>query len=122
MKEPVEPDYRTCYDCGKKFDNAFDLIDHLTEDEEGDFNPYLVLPNGYRLMLGSLLQFIYDNSDDTEHIRHIVQSTYATLFAVENGEDLIEGLIEDMIVKSSLQNFDKSLKQLLSESDKENGD
>jgi len=31
-------------------------------------------------------------------------------------------LIEDMIVKSSLQNFDESLQQLLTEGDKENGE
>ena len=73
-------------------------------------------------MLGSLLKFIYDEADDTEQIRHIAQSTYVTLFAAENGYDLIDVLIEDMIVKSSLQNFDESLQQLLSESDKENGE
>lgn len=120
MKEPIDPEYRKCHDCGEEFDNSFDLIDHTTENEE--FDPYLILPNGYRLMLGSLLKFIYDNSDDTEQIRHITESTYVTLFAAENGYDLIDVLIQDMIVKSSLQNFDKSLQQLLSESDKENGE
>ena len=121
MKEPIDPEYNKCHDCGEEFDNSFDLIDHTMGDED-EFVPYLILPNGYRLMLGSLLKFIYDEADDTEQIRHIAQSTYVTLFAAENGYDLIDTLIEDMIVKSSLQNFDKSLQQLLSESDKENGE
>ena len=120
--EPIDPEHNICHDCGEEFDNSFDLIDHLTEDEDGEFDPYLILPNGYRLMLGSLLKFLYDNSDDTEQIRHIAQSTYVTLFAAENGYDLIDSLIEDMIVKSSLHNFDESLQKLLTESDKENGE
>ena len=121
MKEPIDPEYNKCHDCGEEFDNSFDLIDHTMGDDD-EFDPYLILPNGYRLMLGSLLKFIYDEAEDTEQIRHIAQSTYVTLFAAENGYDLIDTLIEDMIVKSSLQNFDKSLQQLLSESDKENGE
>lgn len=121
MKEPIDPDHLRCHECGQEFDNSFDLVDHVL-DEDDEFDPYLILPNGYRLMLGSLLKFIYDNSDNTEQIRHISQSTYVTLFAAENGYDLIDVLIEDMIVKSSLQNFDESLQRLLSESDKENGE
>ena len=121
MTEPIDPEYNRCHDCGEEFDNSFDLIDHTMGDDD-EFDPYLILPNGYRLMLGSLLKFIYDEASDTEQIRHIAQSTYVTLFAAENGYDLIDTLIEDMIVKSSLQNFDKSLQQLLSESDKENGE
>jgi len=121
VTEPIDPEYNRCHDCGKEFDNSFDLIDHTMGDDD-EFDPYLILPNGYRLMLGSLLKFIYDEASDTEQIRHIAQSTYVTLFAAENGYDLIDVLIEDMIVKSSLQNFDESLQQLLSESDKENGE
>jgi len=121
VTEPIDPEYNRCHDCGEEFDNSFDLIDHTMGDND-EFDPYLILPNGYRLMLGSLLKFIYDEASDTEQIRHIAQSTYVTLFAAENGYDLIDVLIEDMIVKSSLQNFDESLQQLLSESDKENGE
>jgi len=121
VTEPIDPEYNRCHDCGEEFNNSFDLIDHTMGDDD-EFDPYLILPNGYRLMLGSLLKFIYDEASDTEQIRHIAQSTYVTLFAAENGYDLIDTLIEDMIVKSSLQNFDKSLQQLLSESDKENGE
>jgi len=121
VTEPIDPEYHKCHECGEEFENSFELIDHTLEDED-EFDPYLILPNGYRLMLGSLLRFLYDNSDNTEQIRHIAQSTYVTLFAAENGYDLIDTLIEDMIVKSSLQNFDESLQQLLTESDKENGE
>jgi hypothetical protein len=45
----------------------------------------------------------------------ITQSTYVTLFASENGYDLVDELVEDMIVKSALQDFDRDLQQLLAE-------
>lgn len=117
MDEHIDPEYLRCHECGQEFDDSFQLIDHTLEDDE-QFDPYLILPNGYRLMLGSLLRFIFNNSDNSEQIRHITQSTYVTLFAAENGYDLIDVLIEDMIVKSSLQNFDESLEKLLSEGEK----
>ena len=122
MKESFEGDDYRCHDCNGKFNSSFELIDHLTEDDDENFDPYLILPSGHKLLLGSLLRFIYDNSGDTEQIRHITQATYVTLFAAEQGYDLIDVLIEDMIVKSSLKNFDKSLQKLLSENDKENGE
>jgi len=103
-----------CHECGQDFDNSFELIDHTLEDDE-EFDPYLVLPNGYKLMLGSLLRFLFSHAEDPEQIRHITQSTYVTLFASENGYDLVDELVEDMVVKSSLQRFDEELSKLLSE-------
>ena len=75
----------------------------------------MVLPNGYRLLLGSMLRFIYNNADSPDQIKLITQSTYVTLFASENGYEPIEELIEDMVVKSALKDFDDSLKTLLEE-------
>lgn len=118
MDEHIDPEYLKCHECGQTFEDSFELIDHTLEDDE-EFDPYLILPNGYKLMLGSLLRFLFVNSDNEQQIRHIVQSTYVTLFAAENGYDLIDTLIEDMIVKSSLQNFDESLKKLLSEGEED---
>jgi hypothetical protein len=106
--------YNHCHECGEDFDDSFELIDHTLEDDE-EFDPYLVLPNGYKLMLGSLLRFLFNHAEDPEQIRHITQSTYVTLFASENGYDLVDELVEDMVVKSSLQRFDEELSKLLSE-------
>ena len=52
MIEPIDPEYHKCHECGEEFDNSFELIDHTVEDDD-EFDPYLILPNGYRLMLGS---------------------------------------------------------------------
>jgi hypothetical protein len=109
-----QPPYNTCNECGQEFDSSFELVDHLLEDDE-EFDPYLVLPSGYRLMLGSMLRFIYNNADSPEQVKLITQSTYVTLFASENGFEPIEELIEDMVVKSALKDFDDSLKTLLEE-------
>jgi hypothetical protein len=48
-----------CHDCNQQFENSFELIDHALEDDE-DFDPYYILPNGFKLLLGSLLRFMYN--------------------------------------------------------------
>ena len=112
--EGIEPPHNYCNDCEIEFEDSFQLIDHTLEDDE-EFDPYFILPNGYKLMLGSLLRFLFSHAEDPRQIRHITQSTYVTLFAAENGYDLVDELVEDMIVNSAFQNFDSSLQQLLSE-------
>jgi len=114
MDEPHEEIINHCHECGEDFDDSFQLIDHTLEDDE-EFDPYFILPNGYKLMLGSLLRFLFSHAEEPGQIRHITQSTYVTLFASENGYDLVDELIEDMVVKSALQSFDEELNILLSE-------
>ena len=118
MNHEHELPYNTCNECGEKFDDSFQLVDHLLEDDE-EFDPYLLLPNGFRLMLGSMLRFMYEHAEKPDQIKLITQSTYVTLFASENGYDLVDKLVEDMIVKSELEDFDESLAKLL-EKDKPN--
>jgi len=95
-----------------QFEDSFELIDHHLEDDE-EFDPYYILPNGYKLLLGSLLRFMFNNADEPDQIRLITQSTYVTLFASENGYDLVDELVEDMVVKSALVDFDQNLARLL---------
>lgn len=101
----------TCDSCNENFDNAFDLVDHITDGEE--FDPALILPSGLRLQIGSLLRFIYEYADEREQIRQIVQSTYVTLFAADQGLDVVDEIVEDMVVTSEMMKFDTSLKKLL---------
>jgi hypothetical protein len=114
LNKDSTPPHNYCNDCGETFESSFDLVDHLLEDDE-EFDPYLVLPDGYKLMLGSLLRFMYAHADQPDQVKLITQSTYITLFASENGYDLVDELVEDMVVKSALQDFDSSLKTLLEE-------
>lgn len=118
-----EPPHNHCNECNETFDDSFQLIDHTLYDDE-EFDPYYLLPNGYKLLLGSLLRFMYNNADEPEQIKLITQSTYVTLFASENGYDLVDELVEDMIVKSALQNFDEDLEALLKKdtTDEEDGE
>jgi hypothetical protein len=112
-----------CEECGEHFEDAFEYIDHYFDGKE-EFDPKLVLPNGFKFMVGSLLRFIYYNSDDPEQIRQITQSSYVTLFAAEVEHTHLEDLIEDMVVQSEMMRFDLSLKELLEEKkrdDNENG-
>jgi hypothetical protein len=106
--KPIKP----CPECGEQFDNVFDATDHLLEEDE-EFDPALVLPNGYRLMIGSLLRCIYRYADDAEKVKDVVQDTYMTLFTVEMEPSTVVEVIEDMIVGSSMAGLDDELKELL---------
>jgi len=113
MSEEESPGPHTyCNDCGIEFDDSFQLIDHMLEEDE-EFDPYYILPNGYKLLLGSLLRFMFNHAEDPTQIKLITQTTYVTLFASENGYDLVDELVEDMVVKSALVDFDQNLARLL---------
>lgn len=107
-----ETDFIYCNNCNKEFEDSFQLVDHLTDEDEV-FDPYLILGNGHRLMLGSLLRFLFSKADQPEQVKLITQQTYITLFAFENGYEETEELIQDMVIKSNMQDFDDSLKSLL---------
>ena len=108
MKNKINP----CPECGQHFDNIFEATDHLLEEEE-EFDPALILPNGYRLMIGSLLRCMYKYAEEPEQIRSITQDTYLTLFTAETDPDTVISVVEDMIVDSSMVGIDDELKQLL---------
>jgi hypothetical protein len=91
----------------------------MMEDDE-EFDPYYILPNGFKLLLGSLLRFMFNHAEEPEQIRLITQSTYVTLFASEMGYDLVDELVEDMVVKSALADFDKDLAKLLDKDPNDN--
>lgn len=107
-----------CSGCGEIFENAFDYVDHLTDESSiaEEFDPALVLPNGTRFMIGSLLRFMYHNADSPEQIREISEASFVTLFAAEIQSEDLEEMIEDMVVSSEMIDFDLSLKELLEKS------
>ena len=105
-----------CDDCGESFDNAFEYVDHFIEEaDEDEFDPAIILPNGVKLMVGSLLRFLFERADKPDEIRQITQSTYVTLFAAESGSDALEEIIEDVVVENEMLRFDDSLNLLLNE-------
>jgi hypothetical protein len=114
-------EYNFCNECNKKFEDSFELIDHVLEDDE-EFDPYYLLPNGFKLHLGSLLRFFFAYAEDAEQIKMMTQSTYVTLFAAENGYDLMNELVEDMVVKSAMQDLDQNIEKLLSKDTDEEGE
>ncbi len=118
--DPNEPPESYCHECETQFENSFELIDHTLDDDE-EFDPYYLLPNGFRLLLGSLLRFMYNHSEEPEQIKLITQSTYVTLFAAEMGFDMIDELVEDMVVKSAMQDLDASIEKLLTKDTDEEG-
>jgi hypothetical protein len=115
-------DIPPCPVCGTYFDNVFEATDHLIEDEDGEeFDPKLILPNGYTLMVGSLLRCIFKYADNPEEIKSITESTYATLYAAETNPGDMRGIIEDMVIREQMSEFDKELVQLLDD-EKPNND
>lgn len=101
--------------CGTEFDNIFDAVNHLMDDEEDVFDPILKLPNGYSLMLGSLLEELYHSADDADRIRDITEMTYATLYAAQTDLTQMKELVEEAIIKQHMVDIDDELKELLEE-------
>jgi len=101
-----------CPECGQKFKDTFEAVDHMLEDDD-DFDPSLILPGGYRLMIGSMLRSLYDNRDKPEFLSEVLQSAYVTLFAAEYNPGIIGETVEDIIVESETKNLDEDLNKLL---------
>lgn len=85
------------------------------DDEEDVFDPILKLPNGYSLLLGSLLGELYRNADDAGLIKDITEMTYATLYAAQNDVTQMKELVEEAIIKQHMVDIDEELKELLEE-------
>jgi len=101
-----------CPECGERFENVFQATDHLLEDDD-EFDPALLLPNGTRLMIGSLLRCLYKYANKPEQVKAITQSTYMTLFTAETQPEVIKNIVEEMIIESQMMEIDDELKQLL---------
>jgi len=100
-----------CPECGEKFDDVFEAVHHLLEDDE-EFDPALLLPGGYRLMIGSLLESLYEYRNDPEMISRITQDAYGTLFLAEATPEVVSETVEDIIVEGTMEDFDNELKKL----------
>jgi len=103
-----------CPECGQRFNNVFEATDHILEDDD-EFDPALILPNGARLMIGSLLRCLYKYANKPDQIKTITQSTYMTLFTAETQPEAIKDIVEEMIIESQMMEIDNELKQLLEE-------
>lgn len=101
-----------CDLCGQYFSDAFEYVDHMLEDDD-EFNPYLLLPNGYRLMIGAMLRTLFENAEDPAIVRDVCESTYATLFTAETKPHLLDEAITDLIVESSIADLDEDIKRIL---------
>ena len=100
-----------CPECGEILSDAFAVVEHMLDDGE-EFNPSMIMPGSFRLLLGSLLRGLYDNKDDAEYISQITQSAYITLFTAEYYPEMIGETVEDIIVESVMENFDGELSKL----------
>ena len=85
------------------------------DDEDDVFDPVLKLPNGYSLLLGSLLEELYRHADDPAHIKDVTEMTYATLYAAQNDVVQMKELVEEAIIKQHMVDIDDELKELLEE-------
>jgi hypothetical protein len=106
-----------CPVCNEEFDNIFDATDHLLEENEEEFDPKLILPNGYSLMIGSLLRCIYGIADNSDEVKKICQTTYATLYAAETNPGAMKDIIQDIVVDQNMANIDEELKNLINDTE-----
>jgi hypothetical protein len=112
-----------CGECGQHFNDIFEATDHMVEaGGEEEFDPKLILPGGYTLMVGSLLRCLYDYANNPDMIKSITQSTYATLYAAEASPGTVKTIIEDMVVREQMSDFDTALAELLENESDDNED
>jgi hypothetical protein len=104
---------RPCDICGERFDNVFEMIDHLQEEEEPPFDPTLLLPNGYRLLVGTLLRLIYEQSNKPSQVRKITEGAYMNLYLAETDQQAMRENIEDVLVEQFVSELDDELRELL---------
>jgi hypothetical protein len=106
-----------CSVCGTHFNNIFEATDHLLEEEGEEFDPVLILPNGYSLLVGSLLREIFYASDDQDRVRHLTEMAYGTLYAAETNVELMKDLVEEAIVSEYMTGIDLEIEELMEEED-----
>jgi hypothetical protein len=102
-----------CNECGEIFSNVFEETDHFLEEGESEFDPALILPGGFHLMIGSLLRHLYKNSTKPKQIRQITESVYSTLYASEINPNQVQDIIQDMVVDLHMVGFENELSNLL---------
>ncbi len=112
-----------CQICGQEFDNVFEATDHMIEDEGGEyFDPKLILPGGYQLMIGSLLRTIHFHARGNKKVRDIIEHTYATLYAAETNPRKMKKFIEDLIITTEMSVLEREIKDFLIENNENGGE
>lgn len=106
-----------CPDCGEPFENVFEATDHLLEDDEPEFDPKLLLTNGYSLMIGSLLRGFYHHAHNVEYVKKLAEDTYATLYAAETNVGDMQSFIEDLIISEHMADIDGEIEELLNDNE-----
>jgi hypothetical protein len=107
-KKPLKCNY-----CGEKFNNIFEWTDHELDEDEPYFNPSLILPNGYKFMVGAFLRYVYSIAENTDEVKGVMEATYLALWKAEHEPDKVDKAIHNLIVSSAMQDLDKELKSLL---------
>ena len=112
---------KPCDVCGTHFNNVFEMVDHLQEEGEPSFDPSLLLPNGYKLLVGTLLRLIHDQSNKPSQVRRITESAYMNLYLAETDQVAMRKNIENILVDKFVLDLDEELKKLLEGDDNGNG-
>lgn len=104
---------KPCDVCGEHFDTVFDMVDHLQEEGEPPFDPSLLLPNGYKLLVGTLLRLVHEQSNKPSQVRKITESAYMNLYLAETDQVAMRKNIEDVLVDKFVSELDRELAALL---------
>jgi hypothetical protein len=110
---------KPCAVCGTKFNNIFEMVEHLDEEGDTPFDPQLILPNGYKLLVGTLLRLIYDRSNKPSQVREIVAGAYTTLYLAETDINAMRESVEEVMVDKFMKDLDSELRELLGEENDE---
>lgn len=101
-----------CDYCGENFENAFEMVDHFVEEDDAAFDPYLLMPNGYKLMVGSLLRSLFHQAENPKAIRRVTEDVYTLLYSIECDPLSAKDAIHEAIVNEKMEDIDIKYKEL----------
>lgn len=76
-----------CGFCGEKFDNVFEVVDHLDDE----FNPRLIASEKVRLPIGDLLYEVY--KEGNEKLKELAEELFSALYIADKRPEQFEHIL-----------------------------
>lgn len=110
---------RRCKECGARFANIFEEVDHLVENEEELFDPTFQLQEGYSLRLGSLLRNFYNQASNPAETRRLAEETFEVLYMANISPEKFTRYAKEAFIRAVMRGIDYEYQKLIEEEDNE---
>lgn len=77
-----------CTFCGERFDNVFEVVDHLDDE----FNPKFIVTGDYKLPMSDLLYDMYEGGN--EELKQLAEELFSVLYIAEKRPQLFDIILQ----------------------------